>query len=68
MNNNSQEKCILDDTKLCNDCGECDFCDLDAAKPCTNCCRCLDEPDYRGIEITEIVMPDKLTFKRKKRP
>lgn len=66
MKNNSTEKCILDAAKPCNECGECDFCDLDQTKPCTNCCRCLEGSDFRGIEITEIIMPDKITVKRKK--
>jgi hypothetical protein len=61
-------ECLLDPKKVCDDCGECNRCDLDPDKTCDNCCRCLGEADYRAVEITEIIMPDgiKLKLKRKK--
>jgi len=58
--------CILKPEEKCRDCGECDRCDLDETKICDNCCRCLGNFDYRGIEITEIILPRELKLKRKK--
>lgn len=37
--------CVLDDSKICDDCGECDRCDLDPNKICDNCCRCIAMED-----------------------
>ena len=52
---NNPRLCLLDETKLCNDCGECDRCDLDPSKICDNCCKCLaieeDEEDFRTVTI-----------------
>ena len=51
------EKCVLYERE-CIDCGECDRCDLDPAKICDNCMRCVKgEDDYRGIIIDEISVP-----------
>ena len=48
--------CVLDENKLCDDCGECNVCDLDPTKICDNCMKCLDTgADYRAIEIDEII-------------
>ena len=48
--------CVLDETKLCDDCGECNVCDLDPNKICDNCMKCLDTgAEYRAIEIDEII-------------
>ena len=48
--------CVLDETKLCDDCGECSVCDLDPNKICDNCMKCLNSgADYRAIEIDEII-------------
>ena len=48
--------CVLDETKLCDDCGECNVCDLDPNKICDNCMKCLNTgADYRAIEIDEII-------------
>ena len=48
--------CVLDETKLCNDCGECSVCDLDPNKLCDNCMKCLNTgADYTAIEIDEII-------------
>jgi len=43
--------CILEDNKICNNCGECDMCDLDPKKRCDNCGKCLDEynTDEKGF-------------------
>jgi hypothetical protein len=58
-------ECVLEPGKQCNECGDCQICDLDPTKVCDNCCRCLGEADYRGIEVTEIVMPKEIKLKRK---
>lgn len=51
-----EKYCVLDESKLCDDCGECNVCDLDPNKICDNCMRCLDTgADYRAIEIDEII-------------
>lgn len=48
--------CVLDEAKLCDDCGECNRCDLDPDKICDNCMRCLNTgADYNAIEIDEII-------------
>jgi hypothetical protein len=31
-------ECILENGKLCNNCGACQVCDLDETKICDNCC------------------------------
>ena len=43
--------CILDNSKICDDCGECHFCDLDPDKICDNCCKCIQQDDADKIEI-----------------
>ena len=49
--------CVLDESKLCDDCGECSVCDLDPNKICDNCGKCIssDEP-YRSVIIDEIIL------------
>ena len=47
--------CVLDDEKICDDCGECDVCDLDPLKMCDNCGKCLDIKDVATIKIDGIV-------------
>ena len=42
--------CVLDESKLCDGCGECDRCDLDPSKICDNCCRCIAMED-EGNEL-----------------
>lgn len=52
---NTVRMCLLDETKACDDCGECDRCDLDPNKICDNCCKCLaledDEGEFRTVTI-----------------
>lgn len=47
--------CLLDETKECDDCGECDRCDLDPNKICDNCCKCIamedDGKEFRSRTI-----------------
>lgn len=51
--------CVLYD-RFCNDCGECNYCDLDANKICDNCCKCIgDDNDYRAIKIDKVILDDK---------
>ena len=48
--------CVLDETKLCDDCGECNICDLDPNKVCDNCMKCINSgADYKAVEIDEII-------------
>ncbi|MHB8171079.1 MAG: hypothetical protein ACYDG6_05995 [Thermincolia bacterium] len=49
------KNCILEDNKICDNCCECNICDLDSKKQCNNCAKCIDCPDYRVIEIEEII-------------
>lgn len=47
--------CILDENKICNDCGDCDYCDLDADKICDNCGKCIETTEkFAKIKIDEI--------------
>ena len=48
--------CVLDETKVCDDCGECNLCDLDPNKICDNCMKCVNTgADYNAVEIDEII-------------
>ena len=50
------KKCVLDESKTCNQCGECDICDLDPNKKCDNCGKCIAfDQDYVSIAIDEII-------------
>lgn len=50
-------KCILDENKICNDCGECDKCDLTPGKICDNCGKCIGlDADSRAIEIEDVIL------------
>ena len=52
------KRCVLDEMKICNDCGECQKCDLDPNKICDNCMKCIQcDADYSAIEIDEIIAP-----------
>lgn len=51
-----QKKCLLDDDKICIECGDCTRCDLDPNKLCDNCMKCIStDADYSAIEIDEII-------------
>ena len=55
------KRCVLDEEKMCNNCGECDKCDLDPNKICDNCGKCLDvyNTDDKGflkVGIDKILM------------
>ena len=52
-----KNNCVLDETKLCTDCGECDKCDLDSTKVCDNCGKCVGlDADSRAIEIEDVIL------------
>jgi len=54
-----QKFCVLDETKLCTDCGACDRCDLDPNKICDNCMKCLEEEGgdgYRSLKVGKIML------------
>ncbi|MBQ2615086.1 MAG: hypothetical protein IJB80_07180 [Clostridia bacterium] len=52
--------CVLEDDKICNDCGECSYCDLNPFKLCTNCGKCIDSgEEYRELKIDEVRLPGK---------
>ena len=57
-----QKLCVLDETKICDGCGECERCDLDPSKICDNCMKCIqnesDENGYRKLKIDEIILED----------
>lgn len=56
--------CVLEDEKICNSCGECDYCDLNPFQKCTNCGRCIEgEEEYREIKIDDVVLPGKKSRK-----
>lgn len=47
--------CILDESRECTGCGECNRCDLDPNKICDNCMKCIQNTD---AEYAEIVIDD----------
>ncbi len=48
--------CVLEDNKVCDDCGQCNLCDLDPTKICDNCMKCIHTgADYNAVEIDEII-------------
>ncbi len=50
--------CDLDETKICDSCGECERCDLDEKKKCDNCMKCvMGEENYRTLTIDDAVLP-----------
>ena len=56
-----EKYCVLQDGKLCDDCGQCNMCDLDPNKVCDNCMKCLNTgADYAAIEIDEIFESEKV--------
>ena len=52
-----EKKCVLDEEKICTDCGECNICDIDPDKECDNCGKCIGmNSDSRAIEIENIII------------
>ena len=57
--------CVLEDGKICNDCGQCSVCDLDPNKICDNCMKCVNSgAEYNAIEIDEIIVDESVDEKR----
>lgn len=53
--------CVLDDAKICDECGDCNRCDLDPNKICDNCMKCVkSDAEYNAVEIDEIIEAEKL--------
>ncbi len=51
------KNCVLYD-RVCTDCGECDYCDLNPLKICDNCGKCIETGrDYNEIKIDSVIMP-----------
>lgn len=49
------EQCELYDRE-CINCGECEVCDLDPAKHCDDCGRCIEDvEEYRSINIHDFI-------------
>ena len=49
--------CILNDDKVCDNCGECEMCDLNPEKICNNCGKCIEaEGDYGSVQIDDILL------------
>jgi len=47
--------CVMED-RSCINCGQCLYCDMDSTKICDNCCECLGNADYAGVEIDDILI------------
>ena len=45
------QMCVLDETKECDNCMECEICDLDPDKICDNCGKCLAYKDFSSNRI-----------------
>lgn len=58
------KQCVLYDRE-CINCNECNICDLDPGKICDNCEKCLklEENDYKGVVIDEILSEKDYTKK-----
>lgn len=53
-----EKQCVLNDYKICDECGECQKCDLDPDKICDNCMKCVSSnADYSAIEIDAVDAP-----------
>ena len=60
-----EKQCVLNDYKICDECGECQKCDLDPDKICDNCMKCLgDEVDFRAVSISGIQLENENNAER----
>ena len=52
-----EKYCVLDEDRLCVNCGDCLVCDIDPEKHCDNCMQCVKKSgaDYLSIEIDEVI-------------
>lgn len=49
------KRCVLDETSLCTDCGDCERCSLNPDKRCDSCCACLEETGaYRVLRLEDL--------------
>ena len=56
-----EKYCVLQDGKICDECGQCNMCDLDPNKICDNCMKCVkSEADFAAIEIDEVFESEKI--------
>lgn len=50
-----EKRCLLNEGRICVDCGECARCDLDPDKLCDNCMKCVRSgADYTAVEVDEV--------------
>lgn len=49
-------ECVIYDNKMCEECGDCNFCDLNPDKVCDDCGMCINTYDYNGIQVDDLVM------------
>lgn len=52
-------RCVLDESKECDNCMECEICDLDPNKICDNCGKCLEIKEFATIKIDAIITDPK---------
>lgn len=56
----ASKMCVLNEKKICDDCGECDYCDLNPFKICDNCGKCIGmDKEYREIKIDDVLVGNK---------
>ena len=49
------KQCVLYD-RICNNCGECEYCDINPLKKCDNCGKCIDsDGEFREIKIDAVI-------------
>lgn len=59
--------CVFEETKLCNNCMECETCELIPEKACDNCGKCIDSGEkYNTVNILEFMQRQKLEEKKKR--
>ena len=51
--------CVMEDNKICDNCGQCLYCDYNPLKLCDNCCKCINFSDDAIIKIDGIENPQK---------
>ena len=59
MQNNKTKYCVMEDNKICDNCGQCLYCDYNPLKLCDNCCKCINFSDDAIIKIDGIEKPNK---------
>lgn len=56
----TDKRCVLYE-RACIECGECNLCDLDPAKVCDNCGKCIGldgSLEYRAVKIDGLIGED----------